>query len=282
MTSTDLTVSLEPTAIQARINYAKALAGSNLLPAQYQHQPANALVAIETGYALGIAPIQALSSIAVINGRACMSADLMAAVVRRAGHKLRIEERDGAVKATLIRRDDPDYEFTVVWDREKATTAGLWGRKGPWTQFPTQMLRARAITEVCRQGASDALMGVIYAPEELGADVDADGNVVATPTPQPAQPAQSAVLEGEQRQRVLSEIKALLTKASCDTSTAEVILAMAVAAGAVGSPDDLRAWMRQAWRENALPLVHLGEVEPEDQAEQPTLDGEVIEAGETA
>lgn len=31
-----------------------------------------------------------------------------------------------------------------------------------------QMLRARAISEVCRQGASDALMGELYVPEELG------------------------------------------------------------------------------------------------------------------
>ena len=34
-------------------------------------------------------------------------------------------------------------------------------------QYPRQMLRARAITEVCRQGASDALAGTVYTPEEL-------------------------------------------------------------------------------------------------------------------
>ena len=126
--------------------------------------------------ALGIPAIQALNSIAVINGRATLSADLMAAVVRRAGHRLRVRE-DGpeSVTATLIRADDPDGAFTATWTREKATRAGLWGNRGPWTQYPTQMLRARAITEVCRQGASDALMGLVYTPEELGARLDDAG-----------------------------------------------------------------------------------------------------------
>lgn len=172
-------LSLAPADVQARLQYAKALAEASIIPKQYQRQPANVLVAIETGNALGIPAIQALNSIAVINGRATLSADLMAAVVRRAGHRLRVRE-DGpeSVTATLIRADDPDGAFTATWTREKATRAGLWGNRGPWTQYPTQMLRARAITEVCRQGASDALMGLVYTPEELGARLDDAGDPV--------------------------------------------------------------------------------------------------------
>jgi len=51
------------------------------------------------------------------------------------------------------------------------------------------MLRSRAITEVARMGASDALFGVIYTPEELGVETDGDGEVVHTVTrvPQPSQ-----------------------------------------------------------------------------------------------
>lgn len=195
--STDLTRLAMPdmsqTAIAARMDYAKTLAASGLIPQHYQRQPANVLVAIETGMALGIPPIQALSSIAVIKGKATMSADLMSAIVRRAGHKLRVVERDGAVTVTLIRRDDPDGPFTVTWDQAKAQRAGLWGQRGPWTQYPSQMLRARAITEVCRQGASDALMGVIYTPEEMGADVDAEGQIISPPTQAPPTQAPPAL-----------------------------------------------------------------------------------------
>ena len=166
--------------IDQKIYYSQTISASNLLPEAYRGRPENVLIAVETGAALGIPAIQALNSINVIKGKAAMSADLMASLVRRAGHKLRITQDGMSVTADLIRADDPDFTFTVTWDQQKATTAGLWGR-GQWNAYPDQMLRARAITEVCRQGASDALMGVIYTPDELG------------DTPAPSRPAQGGL-----------------------------------------------------------------------------------------
>ena len=181
--------------LQERADYIARLAPSTILPTAYRGNAANAFVAAETGAALGLEPLQALASIAVINGRATLSSDLMAAVIRRAGHTLRIVENSPeSVTATLIRADDKKFEFTVTWDREKATKAGLWGQRGPWSQYPTQMLRARAITEVARQGASEALMGMIYSPEDFGATITDTGEVLEaeviddTPTPAPSKP----------------------------------------------------------------------------------------------
>lgn len=205
--------------LQERADYIARLAPSTILPTAYRGNAANAFVAAETGAALGLEPLQALASIAVINGRATLSSDLMAAVIRRAGHTLRIVENSPeSVTATLIRADDKKFEFTVTWDREKATKAGLWGQRGPWSQYPTQMLRARAITEVARQGASEALMGMIYSPEDFGATITDTGEVIeaevvdeihatATSKPKPAQatpldkpltPAQASVAKGLQ------------------------------------------------------------------------------------
>ena len=183
--------------LQERADYIARLAPSTILPTAYRGNAANAFVAAETGAALGLEPLQALASIAVINGRATLSSDLMAAVIRRAGHTLRIVENSPeSVTATLIRADDKKFEFTVTWDKEKAVKAGLWGQKGPWSQYPTQMLRARAITEVARQGASEALMGMIYSPEDFGATITDTGEVleaeVITDTPAPAKPKPAA------------------------------------------------------------------------------------------
>ena len=165
--------------LQERADYIARLAPSTILPTAYRGNAANAFVAAETGAALGLEPLQALASIAVINGRATLSSDLMAAVIRRAGHTLRIVENSPeSVTATLIRADDKKFEFTVTWDKDKATKAGLWGQRGPWSQYPTQMLRARAITEVARQGASEALMGMIYSPEDFGATITDTGEVI--------------------------------------------------------------------------------------------------------
>lgn len=187
--------------LQERADYIARLAPSTILPTAYRGNAANAFVAAETGAALGLEPLQALASIAVINGRATLSSDLMAAVIRRAGHTLRIVENSPeSVTATLIRADDKKFEFIVTWDKDKATKAGLWGQRGPWSQYPTQMLRARAITEVARQGASEALMGMIYSPEDFGATITDTGEVIeaeivddtqapAKPKPAAAKPA---------------------------------------------------------------------------------------------
>ena len=150
-----------------RLQHAQAVAQSTLIPDGYRNQAANVLWAMDLADALGVPFPQVMQTMVVMRGRMTMSADLMAAVVRRAGHKLRVREQGMSVTAALIRRDDPDYEFTATWDEAKARQAGLWGQRGPWTQYPAQMLRSRAITEVCRQGASDALAGTIYSPDEL-------------------------------------------------------------------------------------------------------------------
>lgn len=185
--------------LQERADYIARLAPSTILPTAYRGNAANAFVAAETGAALGLEPLQALASIAVINGRATLSSDLMAAVIRRAGHTLRIVENSPeSVTATLIRADDKTFKLEVTWDKDKATKAGLWGQRGPWSQYPTQMLRARAITEVARQGASEALMGMIYSPEDFGATITDTGEVLeaeivddapAKPAPAAAKPA---------------------------------------------------------------------------------------------
>lgn len=182
--------------LQERADYIARLTPSTILPTAYRGNAANAFVAAETGAALGLEPLQALASIAVINGRATLSSDLMAAVIRRAGHTLRIVENSPeSVTATLIRADDKNFEFTVTWDKDKAVKAGLWGQRGPWSQYPTQMLRARAITEVARRGASEALMGMIYSPEDFGATITDTGEVIeaeivddAPAKPAPANP----------------------------------------------------------------------------------------------
>lgn len=205
--------------LQARMNYAEALATSNLLPKQYQRQPANVLLAIELGQALGIPAIQAINGIHVVEGKPTASADLIASLVRRAGHRLRVTEAqapDGpSVTASLIRADDPDFTFTCTWDMRKARDAGLAG-KGVWKQYPGQMLRSRAITEVARQGASDALYGVIYTAEELGADPAGSAPVDGTPPSAvrlPAEPASQPdaapeTMTAEQSHRLAALMKA--------------------------------------------------------------------------
>lgn len=154
---------------------AELLAVSDLLPKQYRGKPANVLWAINYGRSLGLDPVTAMLSIHVIEGQPTLSAQAMAAMVRRAGHTLRTAlTDDGATAtATLIRHDDPDYEHTATWTMRRAEQAQLAG-KGPWRQYPQAMLTARAISEVVRTAASDVLLGAAYTPEELGHTIEGE------------------------------------------------------------------------------------------------------------
>lgn len=165
-------------ALHEKMEWSKAMSTGSLLPQQYRQNPGNLLFAAEYADNLGVGRIHVLTSIAVINGKPSPSADLMAAMVRTHGHKLRVYGDDTQATAELIRSDDPDFTFTAVWDVAKAKKAKLWGNKGPWTQYPAAMLRARAISEVVRMGAQDVMAGGIYTPEELGATVTAEGEVL--------------------------------------------------------------------------------------------------------
>lgn len=157
-----------------KMQYAKALAESGMLPSQYRKQPANLLYALEYAESLGLHPMAAITGIHVIEGKPSASSALISALVRRAGHKLRVRGNDQEAVAQIVRADDPDFTFEVRWTMARAEQAGL-ARKQVWKNYPAAMLKARAITEVARDACEEALSGMHYTPEELGANVDAEG-----------------------------------------------------------------------------------------------------------
>lgn len=155
------------------------IAASTFLPPDYRGNPANVMYAAEIADSLGLNRVRALNGLAIISGKPTMTADLMGELVRRAGHKLRISGDDTKATAVIIRADDPEFEYKCVWTIDRAKKCGLITEKSyGWRRYPAAMLRARATTEVARMGAQDALGGVIYCPEELGANVDESGEVI--------------------------------------------------------------------------------------------------------
>lgn len=171
----------EPNGILERAQWANQLAAADLLPAQYRGRPGNLIMAAEMAKSLNLHPITAITAMYVINGKPTASAALMSALVRRAGHKLRVKGNGLKATAWLIRADDPDFEYEVTWELKRnpegnpnAEDAGLLG-KDTWRNYPASLLKWRAISQVCRDGAEEALMGLLYTPEEMGAIVNGDG-----------------------------------------------------------------------------------------------------------
>lgn len=152
-----------------RMKYSEALSGSTLLPADYRGKPANVLLALEYGNALGIPPMTAIQGVHIINGKPTASAGLIGALVRKAGHRLRVTGDAAHAVCEIVRHDDPEFTFRSKWTWDRAVAAKLTG-KDTWKNFPAAMLKARAITECARDACPEALAGVNYTPEELGDD----------------------------------------------------------------------------------------------------------------
>lgn len=149
--------------------YAQAHA---LVPYQMRGNTGDMYLLMQIAKHLNIPLITALRGLSFIGDKdvkPAMTAQLMSALVRNAGHTLR-EQWDAETNtatATLIRKDDPSFEHVAVWDEEKARVAGLWESTPTWIQYPKAMLTARAISEVCRHAASEVLLGFSYVPEEF-------------------------------------------------------------------------------------------------------------------
>ena len=120
-----------------QMQYANTISKGSLVPKAYQGSPANILIAMDFGRSMGLSPAESLYRITVINGKPTASAELIAANVRRAGHKLRVKKDEQARKATveIVRADDPDYTFSVTWDMAKAQQAQLSGKEN-WRKYP--------------------------------------------------------------------------------------------------------------------------------------------------
>lgn len=153
--------------LRAQMDYAQAVSRGAMLPQAYRGKPADILLAVGLGQAMGLSPAESLYRIDVIQGKPTASAELIAANVRKAGHKLRVAGDETTCTAQIIRADDPDFEFKVTRDLKWAQSMGLSG-KDNYKKQPGTMLQWRAISAVARLACPEALYGVAYTPDELG------------------------------------------------------------------------------------------------------------------
>lgn len=162
---------------------ATMLAGSSIIPRDYQGNAANIIAAGITGAAFGWDVMTAMRHGHVIEGKYSLSAEAMVGLVRSAGHQITGETgADGAV-ATGKRRDTGDT-LTVTFTMDDAARAQLTG-KDNWRKYPQAMCWARTVSMLCRMLFSDVLLGVVYTPDELGAVTDESGAPLDVPSWEP-------------------------------------------------------------------------------------------------
>lgn len=176
--------------------YAQAIASAgDLVPKTFWTKPQNVngvmvpprpnpgavLYMLETAAMLGVHPMVGLTNIHIIEGKPSLSANLQAALVREAGHRLRVrvegQGENTVAIAQIVRSDDPDFTFEVRWGIEEARAAQVLS-KDNWKKYFRAMLKARAITECIREACPEVLMGATYSPDELGAVTDEQGEPI--------------------------------------------------------------------------------------------------------
>jgi hypothetical protein len=209
---------IAPTSVEEGWRLAQYLAQSELVPKNFRKAPADILVAIEMGMELGLPPMQALASIAVINGRASVWGDGFLALIMASSlyadhdefYEVAGQRKDG-LTADDLKKDDTAAVCTF-WRHGKSTPvtrrftiaqakkANLLGKEGPWTNYPDRMLSMRARGFAGRDAFPDLLRGIRTAEEALDtppAPPDIDVNpvrevrrlsetVTATTTTQPS------------------------------------------------------------------------------------------------
>ena len=160
---------------------------------------AQCVVKVLAGRELGFGPVASMTGVYIVKGKVSLSANLMAAAVRRSGRY--------TFKVNVLTPENCEIEFFEVVngkreslgvsafslkDAQKAGTQNL-------DKFPRNMLYARAMSNGVKWFTPDVTGGPVYTPEEMGERVNEDGEIIdaapvkpapyVAPAPEPQKPA---------------------------------------------------------------------------------------------
>ena len=175
-----------PATLTEAIQFSDMLASSSMVPKAYQGKPQDILVCVQWGYEMGLAPMQALQNIAVINGKPSVYGDAMMALVQASAVCEDVEEffegedTPNPVAVCVAKRKNRK-PVIAKFSLEDAKRAGLWGKQGPWSAYPKRMMQMRARGFALRDAFPDVLKGLISAEEAADYPDEAKPRPVAKP-----------------------------------------------------------------------------------------------------
>ena len=147
-------------------------------------KPESVLIAVEMGYEVGLSPMAALQNTAVVNGRPTIYGDAALALVRGSGLLEFYEEKQVGRKGgddfgycVTAKRKGDSSSYSETFTVADAKVAGLWGKSGPWTQYPARMLKFRARGFLLRDAFGDVLKGM-RTYEEARDYIDVDAEII--------------------------------------------------------------------------------------------------------
>lgn len=152
---------------------AKALAESTIVPAIYQKNPSNCLIAIEMAQRMGVSAMMVMQNLYPIQGRPSWSSQFLIARINNS-HKFDIElqyeetkDKDGKpFSCTAWTTKDGRRVDGMTVDMQMAKDEGWIAKNGSkWKTMPQLMLRYRAASFFSRLNCPEVAMG-LYTKEE--------------------------------------------------------------------------------------------------------------------
>lgn len=175
---------MKPRSLDEAMKFCELMANSDLVPTGYRNKPGNIMVAIQMGSEIGMTPMRALRSIAVINGRASMWGDDMLAMVLASPVCEYVNEKESTEEAGVCKTKRKGcVEQVSIFTLDNARRAGLLGKAGSWQTHTGRMLKLRARGFGLRDTFADVLAGLVTVEEALDIPLPQ-----SEPTPKAAPP----------------------------------------------------------------------------------------------
>lgn len=175
---------LKPKNLSEALQYADLIAKSDFVPKDYAGKPGNVLVAMQYGMELGIAPMQALQNIYLVNGRPAIFGDLGLALIKGRHDFEGINETFDSEKATCIIRRRGHEIVERTFTMAMAVKAKLTEKNNSlYKQYPERMLQMRARWLAMRDQYPDVFKGIAgvedqHVVRDMG-DIQPDEDPVA-------------------------------------------------------------------------------------------------------
>lgn len=231
------------------LRFANVVAKTDFAPKDFRGKPEACLLAIQHGAEIGLSPMQSLQNIACINGRPAIWGDAALALVMGSPACEYVRERiegegESAVALCETKRRSQAVPVTARFSVADAKRAGLWGKSGPWTQYPARMLQLRARGFALRDGFPDVLRGLVTTEEAMDYPVvDAEPAPVAKSEPRRQEPRrlEAKPLSEDKLAAARSAINAAKTRQQLDAIVARIEERVASGDFTTGNRDELVA-----------------------------------------
>lgn len=159
--------SLTPTNLDQAIKLAELIANSDLAPKDFKGKAGNCLIAMQMGMEVGLAPMQAIQNIAVINGRPTLWGDAALGLVLASSVCEYVKESwdEKTQTWTCSGKRKGKEEGVYTFSLADAQKAGLTKKEGPWANYPKRMIQMRARAFCLRDNFADVLKGLAIREE---------------------------------------------------------------------------------------------------------------------